>query len=244
MEVNRERIPLRAGDVMVVNPFDTHGGRMCPGDTHVSYACLMLELKPFMLEYKNNCSDLTISMLLEGEYRFPAVIRREEMAAQRIAELIESLQVDYNRAMEQVNPMLECRLMSGVYGLLAQLMALVYPVSETVPNHHDAAFIRSVNQYVTEHYAEALTAKKICAELGYGERNFYWLFRQNFATTFIDYLREFRIQRAAIDYRNSDLSVPEIAAAVGFTDYCYFSRSFKSIIGMTPARYFKQYSSR
>ena len=244
VEVNQERIPISAGDIMIVNPFDIHGGRMLPIDQHVASSCLMLELKTFMLEYKNSCADPLITMLLEGEYRFPVVLHADEAPTRQIAALIGIIKADYNQSLQQVTPMLECGLMSKVYSLLAVLFELAQPVHTTVPRRHDPEFIRSINQYVSVHYTEALTVKKLCAELGFSERNFYRLFQQNYGTTFVDYLREFRIQRAAIDYRNSDLSVCEIAAAVGFTDYCYFSRSFKNVIGMPPARYFRQYSSK
>jgi AraC-like DNA-binding protein len=43
------------------------------------------------------------------------------------------------------------------------------------------------------------------------------------------------------NYASSELSVKDIATAVGFNDYCYFSRSFKKYVGQSPAFYFKKW---
>jgi two-component system response regulator YesN len=37
-----------------------------------------------------------------------------------------------------------------------------------------------------------------------------------------------------------EMTVKEIAEAVGFSDYNYFSRVFKRIMGFTPSRYRKE----
>jgi len=101
-------------------------------------------------------------------------------------------------------------------------------------------FIQSVSHYVETHFAQPITSLDACTTLGYSRRNFTRLFGRSFGTTFTDYLREYRISRAATDFRDRDLLVCEIAEAVGFPDYCSFSRTFKRIIGIPPSQYFKR----
>lgn len=57
----------------------------------------------------------------------------------------------------------------------------------------------------------------------------------------MQYLCDFRLQ-IATDRINGNLSIAEIASEAGFNDYCYFSRSFKKYIGVTPAKYFGKWS--
>ena len=78
--------------------------------------------------------------------------------------------------------------------------------------------------------------------LGYGRRNFYRLVRQNFCCTFSAYLREYRINRAAQEFRDSEEPISHIARAVGFNDYSYFSRCFRQYTGVAPAAYFRNWT--
>lgn len=50
----------------------------------------------------------------------------------------------------------------------------------------------------------------------------------------------YRIIKSTELYKNSGLSIAEIATRVGFSDYSYFSRSFKKHMGISPSKYFKQ----
>ena len=90
-----------------------------------------------------------------------------------------------------------------------------------------------------EHHV-SLSTSDISAAVGYSRNYFCALFRNNFGTTFIKYLSEYRVRRAADDYRGSSMSLPDIAANVGFGDYSCFSKSFTKYIGVTPTAYFKK----
>ena len=63
-------------------------------------------------------------------------------------------------------------------------------------------------------------------------------FKRHFGISFSSHLCRYRCIRAAELYKNSGMNIADIAAAVGFSDYCYFSRSFKKYIGQSPAIYF------
>ena len=61
-----------------------------------------------------------------------------------------------------------------------------------------------------------------------------------FGIPFRSYLTEYRISRAMeLFLRYEGLSVREIAAKVGFSDYCYFSHMFKRYMGISPTEYLK-----
>lgn len=239
VELNQDCIQLKEGELLIINPFDIHGGIIHPEDKYVSYSCLMLELKSYMLDFKGNILDRILSGILEGALRFDAKLDAEHTSTARLINIIDQLQSEYESSMDALTASSECRLMSGVYSLLSELVPLAFEAPSAFVKGHDVLFIRSVNQYICENYASQITIEAICSALGFGERNFYRLFRQNFGTTFISYLREYRIQRALRDYSASNLPITEIAAAVGFTDYCYFSRSFRRMTGVSPSAYFK-----
>jgi AraC-like DNA-binding protein len=58
-------------------------------------------------------------------------------------------------------------------------------------------------------------------------------------TSFIDYLKDYRLAMAARLLSASDASILEIAEDVGFESLSYFNRAFKKRYGMTPTQYRK-----
>ena len=102
---------------------------------------------------------------------------------------------------------------------------------------HNVEFLRSVSEYVRDHFQQNITTADIAAALFMTPSNFCHQFNQNFGCSFLKYLREYRVQ-VAKSYLGSDMSISQIASEVGFSDYCYFSRSFKKYVGQSPAIYF------
>jgi AraC-like DNA-binding protein len=53
----------------------------------------------------------------------------------------------------------------------------------------------------------------------------------------VEYIRAFRLERAAILMEKSNMTIAEIAYQVGFTTPNYFARSFKQKFSMLPSEY-------
>ena len=59
----------------------------------------------------------------------------------------------------------------------------------------------------------------------------------SFPVRLIEYLNEYRIEKAARKLRLTDLSVTDIAYSCGFSDLSYFIKTFKRIKGVSPGKY-------
>jgi AraC family transcriptional regulator len=62
-------------------------------------------------------------------------------------------------------------------------------------------------------------------------------FRQAFGCTVGEYVRNLRIERAALQLSQTDLSLAEIALAAGFSDQSHFSNLFRHHTGVSPSRF-------
>ena len=67
-------------------------------------------------------------------------------------------------------------------------------------------------------------------------------FKKEVGISYIKYIHNIRIHEACHMLTNTDLKVSEIATAVGFSDMKHFFQIFKTIVGMTPTEYKKQYN--
>ena len=55
----------------------------------------------------------------------------------------------------------------------------------------------------------------------------------------MEYLKLYRIERAARKLINTDMSVTEVALSCGFNDFSYFIKTFHKYKGVTPKQFMK-----
>ncbi|MGS0466027.1 helix-turn-helix domain-containing protein [Cobetia marina] len=72
---------------------------------------------------------------------------------------------------------------------------------------------------------------------------FHKIFRDNLGVSVKQYLTARRMERARAQLIHSDLSVQQVAEAVGYQNLSAFTRRFSHHFGMTPREMTRQYSS-
>jgi AraC-like DNA-binding protein len=97
--------------------------------------------------------------------------------------------------------------------------------------------LEKVFAHLSACYAEPLTQPDVANVAGMSSSRFRDFFKQTTGHTFVDYLRDFRLSRAAQMLRESDESIADIAAATGFADQSYLHRCFKARFGCAPFDY-------
>lgn len=92
--------------------------------------------------------------------------------------------------------------------------------------------------YLHQYYPDNHTIAEISFQLGYSESYLYKRFKEEMGLTINQYKTKYRILKA-LKYMADQphLKIYEIADAVGFSDYNYFNRVFKKIIGMNASDY-------
>lgn len=97
--------------------------------------------------------------------------------------------------------------------------------------------------YIDRHYMEKLSLRKISADLNIGMTKLCALAKKISGEGSVTKLiSKRRIEAAKVLLIKGDLSISAIAERVGFTDYNYFTKIFKSIEGETPSAYRKHHS--
>lgn len=97
--------------------------------------------------------------------------------------------------------------------------------------------IQPAKAYLDAHYTEEVSIGTLSALCGFSETHFRRLFHSVFHCSPSDYRLEKRLQRAKDLLLTEEFSVTEIAHAVGFDDANYFSRLFRSRLGISPTAY-------
>ncbi|GFI66375.1 transposon Tn10 TetD protein [Lachnospiraceae bacterium] len=92
-------------------------------------------------------------------------------------------------------------------------------------------------KYIDLHLNEALTVQAIAEQFAFSPYYFHRLFTAIVGKSLIAYVRDRRIAYACKMLNETDQKVLEIALDFGFDSAQGFSRTFKSITGMTPTEY-------
>ena len=100
--------------------------------------------------------------------------------------------------------------------------------------------MKIIMKHVENHYMEKISIADIAEVAGFSESHFMRYFKETMGTSFIDYLREYRLTMAARLLLASDASILSISEEVGFENLSYFNRAFKKEYGVTPSQYRKQ----
>ena len=99
--------------------------------------------------------------------------------------------------------------------------------------------MKLVLKYVENHYMDKMTIKDIADIAGFSESHFMRYFKDTMGTSFVEYLKDYRLTMAARLLQSSESPVLEISQEVGFDNLSYFNRSFKNKYHMTPLQFRK-----
>ena len=97
--------------------------------------------------------------------------------------------------------------------------------------------ISEITGYINNNYAKDLTLTSISELFYISPYYFSRIFKKHTGFTFIDYLNGVRIKEAQKLLLNTQMSISDIAEAIGYKSNTHFGRVFKSITGMTPLAY-------
>lgn len=109
-----------------------------------------------------------------------------------------------------------------------------YTPRSGLPEQAAAQLCKKVQDYVAAHFAAILTREQIADALGVSPSYVSRVFRHSTGMTLWDYVNGFRVARARDLLEHSDMTVTEVAFAVGYNDPAYFSRIFRKTTGKSP----------
>ncbi|WP_053374563.1 AraC family transcriptional regulator [Paenibacillus sp. FJAT-27812] len=115
---------------------------------------------------------------------------------------------------------------------------------EPAPLHHATpmhAKISEVIRYINAHFAEPLRLGVLADQFFISSYYLSRMFKEMTGFTFSDYVILTRIKEAQRLLRETEISITDIAAAVGFDNFSHFGKTFKKIIRVSPREYRKLY---
>jgi AraC-like DNA-binding protein len=148
--------------------------------------------------------------------------------------------LDIKNAETEKYDFFQLKVYSDMYEIFYLLFAKKHIMIIDVENKSKKyrALVRVTN-YIDEHYTEGISLDEVAGQTGISRYYVSHLFKELMNTTFVGYVNELRLNRAAMLLVTSDKPIIEIASISGFNNLSNFNRAFKMHFGKTPSAYRK-----
>lgn len=210
------RIPVRAGDISIVNSNHLHGvGK----NEKLSCHCLIIDRR-FCLENYVDTNNLQFDSIFQDDALF---------------ELIEKL------AKECTLTDTPYRTLSVRSYMLSVLCAICkdhsHPIPPNARDTNSLDYIRKALGYIRSNYQEDLSLDKVADFVGISKYYFAREFRRITGYTFVTHLNLTRCEAAKELLSKDQMTIGAIGMSCGFSGQSYFTRTFQSLVGMLPGEY-------
>lgn len=136
-----------------------------------------------------------------------------------------------------------CEMLFSVDSIfkLQYQMLIDYATRVSTSSHHYEVdpFVSKVASYIKQNLSSNLDTQSLSKEFHISRNQLTTLFKQELGVTPARYILNQRIKRAKFLLSNTDRSIIEISNYLGFSSQSHFQNKFKSIVGVTPAKYKK-----
>lgn len=230
VKLNNNTYTVRENGIVFVNPETVH--QAMPEDC--VYECIVFH--PDCLPAPVQGANYFIECLKNHEY---ALLEHHAQPLPALAAAVDCL----FGAMAQPSSGYKFKVVGALYQLFGVLVdEHLYNATESASLAADKNVpkLKAVLAFIRSHYDSAITLHDMAGVAGMSSKYFCYFFKEMTAKTPVEYLTNYRIEKASRKLLHSDLSVTAVAYACGFNDLSYFIKTFKQIKGVTPAQYRKE----
>jgi AraC family transcriptional regulator len=125
----------------------------------------------------------------------------------------------------------------AIEGLMFEMLAEVSRKQTDVPEPKPPHWLQQAREMLHARFLDELSLSDISQAVGVHSVHLSREFRRHYHSTVGEYIRKLRIEYACKQMSNPDASLAKIASAAGFADQSHFTRTFKRLVGMTPAAF-------
>lgn len=222
--LDEERIPLHAGEFIIVNSNEVHS---------------IFSPKP----------NLTLVMQIplssfEKYYTGEQFILFSHQASSQDEGLMRLLEEMY-KVYEKRECGYELKVQSSFY-MLMYLLVTTYRVTEVdedmVKNHKKLNRLSMITSYIRDNYKEELSLESVAEIFSYSPTYLSKMFQKYAKMNYKTYLQSVRVEYAYKELISTDKKICEIAEDHGFPNQKSFAKEFKKKYGMLPSAYRKKLS--
>ena len=144
------------------------------------------------------------------------------------------------REMQDCRPEYQTLCLAYMDIIMVQLMrSASVTVTQSQPRFPANRQCAAVRHYIEQHYKESITLDLLAEKFSINKYYMAHAFKREYGVSPINYLIDRRVREGKRLLAETDFSLSQIAAVLGFSSSSYFSQRFRSAEGMSPTEYRK-----
>lgn len=230
---------LKPGEMVLINAKEVHSVNILDYGIHRSFT---IKFFPETI-----CSDS--QSLMELKYIIPYIMSfpnfktyytKEEIENSNIKNCIDNIIKEDTEREYAYKFAIRIHISHLVLDLIRKVNNII-PIDEEIRDDIRAIF-GDIFQFISNHYAEKLTAVQVAKKFGLRQSDFSAYFKKITGKSFNEYLNYIRICKAKRMLISSEKNISEIAFTVGFSNTSYFINCFKAQMALTPVNFRQMYT--
>ncbi|MCI8407666.1 MAG: AraC family transcriptional regulator [Lachnospiraceae bacterium] len=233
-----QQYELKKGDIVIVQPYALHSLKQLKKE---SGCCFSWVFDLNMLSYgiTDACYVKCFKPFIEGQFSYVPVISEGMKGYKQLKEILLELHQVWDEKKEYIELDIKWRL-GKLFSCLVEDFFLRRK-ENLEQKKENTTNVKIVIDYIHEHYQNSITIAELADLLHFSEPYFMRYFKRHTGVTSVDYINDFRMNKAVELLMNTENSIMEIAIQVGMHNISYFNRLFKKKYEMTPKEYRKKY---
>lgn len=241
--VNDVPIQLKRNDIYFINGGDVHYFLASPESERI--------VIQFDLSFFQDISSLEKTNK-EMRNLFSSIVQASSLWSQEVADQMRQLLMTVHEENNERKSGYRYVIKAKMFEMLAILSREVHQnenwndqVREEISSTKQMENLERLDKifmYIEAHYQDTITLNDISAYMGFSSFYFTKFFKKNTGTTFIQFLTEYRLNKAKWILLNEDATVTEVAERTGFSSVKTFHHQFKDLMGISPLKYKKTIS--
>lgn len=227
--IEGQRTDLLEGDLLVINPFESHQFLLPQNLSHCELFSILPDME-LLLNVPVRQWTNRLTLWKSGNKRYP-----HRLTADRYPALPQILQeLRDNRTAEN-----ETLTLAALLRLFACIGAPDQPPLDWEQKKSDR-FIQDTLDYLHSIPPTQITLDGVAARFNYNKNYFSTLFSKHFGTSFTDFCVKYKVETAQGLIQRGYSNLNDVCQQAGFNHYTYFFRIFKRIVGVSPSEYIRQ----
>ena len=216
---------LKKGDILLINPFEPHSAFIPNECDRTVYYVINIDIDSL-----KNIPSASLRSILDDISNGRSVYRIENYDD----EIREKLVTCFKGITENIGAKNEIMQLGYVFHFFALLGQPSY-IDDAKENKRSTEFIKTTVLYIQTTPPQDISLDAIAKLLSYNKAYFTTIFKKNFGMSFIDYVNNYKIEKAREYIRKGNYNLNDVAMKSGFNYYAYFFKKFKAITGISPS---------
>ena len=234
-KVNRETVTLKENEGILVNARQLHFG-FSSKKTECDFICILLHPLILCATYAYE-RDFVLPVLCNPNAAFIKLNKNVEW--HKI--IIENIQSMYSYKDKKIAPMKIQALFSDIW---IQLYENISSKNNQIKQSADFSVVKKMIGFIQQNYTAKISLADIAASGAVGQSKCCKLFAKYISQTPNMYLTQYRLDKSTELLLKTDMTITEIAHAVGFGGSSYYAETFRKQCGKSPTEYRNELSKQ